>query len=58
MLVRGDSIENINARIKIDDEAFSDDKVSFADIKLESETISVEELSDEVYQIYQNYLKK
>lgn len=57
MLVRGDSKENISARIKVDDEAFSEDKVSFADIKLESETISVEDLSDEVYQIYQNYLK-
>ncbi|MCR5185147.1 MAG: AAA family ATPase [Bacilli bacterium] len=58
MIVRGDKEEKIKSRILHDREAFKKENIPSVDCTIESEYETVEEVADEIYRIYQEFLSK
>ena len=58
MRLRGDSEEKIKCRLLHDKEAFKKDNIPPVDFHIDSETKNVEEVTDEIYRIYQEFLSK
>lgn len=56
MIMRGDKPEKITCRIAHDREAFKEEKLPEVDHHIDSETTNVEQVADEVYRIYQEFL--
>lgn len=58
MILRGDDEEKIKSRLIHDREAFKKESIPEVDFHINSETQNVEEVADEVYRIYQEFLSK
>lgn len=56
MRQRGDKEEKIKCRLAHDREAFKPENIPNVDYHIDSETKNVEEVADEVYRIYQEFL--
>ena len=56
MHLRGDDEEKIKNRLIHDREAFKADRIPVVNYHIDSETKSVEEVADMIYQIYQEFL--
>ena len=56
MLMRGDKLEKIEPRIIHDRVAFQKDNIPKVNYYIDSETKTVEEVTDEIYRIYQEFL--
>ena len=56
MRQRGDKDEKIKCRLAHDREAFKPENIPPVDYHIDSETKNVEEVADEVYRIYQEFL--
>ena len=56
MRQRGDSEEKIKYRLIHDREAFKKENIPEVDYHIDSETKNVEEVADEIYRIYQQFL--
>ena len=56
MISRGDNEDKIKSRILHDREAFKKENIPPVDHMIESEYESVEEVADEIYRIYQDFL--
>lgn len=57
MIERGDSIENAKQRILNDKVAFKKEHVKNVNYKINSETRTIEEVCDEIYELYIAHLK-
>ena len=57
MIERGDSIENAKQRILNDKVAFKKEHLKNVNYKINSETKTIEEVCDEIYNLYMNHLK-
>ena len=58
MIIRGDSIENIEQRISKDKDVFSEDALSFKSINIDTEKKTLLEISKFIYETYQDELAK
>ena len=58
MRQRGDGEEKIKNRLIHDREAFKKENIPEVDFHIDSETHTVEEVADEIYRIYQDFLSK
>lgn len=58
MIIRGDSIENIEQRISKDKDVFSEDALSFKSINIDTEKMTLLEISKFIYETYQDELAK
>ena len=58
MILRGDGEEKIKNRLIHDREAFKKENIPEVDFHIDSETQTVEQVTDEVYRIYQEFLSK
>ena len=55
---RGDDPEKIKNRLAHDREAFKKENIPEVDFHIDSENYNVEEVADEIYRIYQEFLSK
>lgn len=58
MIIRGDSIENIEQRISKDKDVFSEDALSFKSINIDTEKMTLLEIAKFIYETYQYELAK
>ena len=58
MIIRGDSIENIEQRISKDKDVFSEDALSFKSINIDTEKMTLLEIAEFIYETYQDELAK
>lgn len=58
MIIRGDSIENIEQRISKDKDVFSEDALSFKSINIDTEKMTLLEIAKFIYETYQDKLAK
>ena len=58
MIIRGDSIENIEQRISKDKVVFSEDALSFKSINIDTEKMTLLEIAKFIYETYQDELAK
>jgi len=58
MIIRGDSIENIEQRISKDKDVFSEDALSFKSINIDTEKKTLLEIAKFIYETYQDELAK
>lgn len=58
MIIRGDSIENIEQRISKDKDVFSEDALSFKSINIDTEKMTLLEIAKFIYETYQDELTK
>lgn len=58
MIERGDSIENAKKRIENDTKKFHPDVVGKVDYIIDSEHLSLKEMTEKIYDIYLNHLNK
>ena len=58
MIIRGDSIENIEQRISKDKDVFSEDALSFKSINIDTEKKTLLEIAKFIYETYQDKLAK
>ena len=56
MIIRGDSIENIEQRISKDKDVFSEDALSFKSINIDTEKMTLLEIAKFIYETYQDEL--
>ena len=56
MRLRGDKEEKIKARLAHDREAFKEENIPQVDYHIDSENNNVEQVADEIYRIYQDFL--
>ena len=58
MRLRGDGEENIQKRLRNDEKAFSPERVASCDYTIDSESGSIEQLTDKIVDIYYRHLKR
>ena len=56
MIERGDPIDQINKRIESDDEIFNEELEKIADWTIDSNDISIDDMTDAIYRLYEPYL--
>ena len=57
MRYRKDTIENINKRIANDRVSFSKENLPPYSYKIDTSSITIEEVTDNVYKLYQEFIK-
>ena len=57
MLERGDKEEDARRRLENDRKVFADNQIPNVNFSIDSESKSIEEVADEIYNLYMDYLK-
>ena len=57
MLERGDKEEDAKRRLENDRKVFADSQIPKVNYSIDSESKSIEEVADEIYRLYMDYLK-
>lgn len=58
MIIRGDSLEGIKRRIAEDKEWFAEDKYSDVHYTINTDYITIEEVADQIFKIYNSLMEK
>ena len=58
MIARGDDITSVNERLENDQIEFSDEKISHIDFVIHSDELSLNDMTDKIYNLYINKLNE
>lgn len=58
MIIRGQDLDFAKKRLAFDLTSFNRKKMPPIDYEIDNESVSIEDASDKIYQLYQKHLKK